>query len=140
VPRRMADRLDRRVIIVRAMRVRRRDCLRLFILAAILLLSGATLRQDARANHDARGGHIDQISIDTGPPGPMRPLITNGKPAVGDAMGTPSPMPKATTRPTQAMRPASAATASTTIGEIPTAIRCLTGRWTALRTTAARCP
>jgi len=66
------------------MRVRRRDCLRLFILAAILLLSGATLGQDARANHDGRGGHIDQVSIDMGPPGVAIDVEGNGRPAVGD--------------------------------------------------------
>ncbi|HLC28471.1 MAG TPA: hypothetical protein VJL07_03390 [Dehalococcoidia bacterium] len=69
---------------MRAMRVRRRDGLRLFVLAAILLLSGATLRQDARANHDGRGGHIDQVAIDMGPPGVAVDVEGNGKPAMGD--------------------------------------------------------
>jgi hypothetical protein len=30
---------------------------------------------------------IDQISIDTGPPGPLRALVTNGRPAAGDRDG-----------------------------------------------------
>lgn len=61
--------LDRRVIIVRAMRVRWRDSLRLFVLAVAPLVFGVALRQDAGGFHDPRGGHIDQVAIDMGPPG-----------------------------------------------------------------------
>jgi hypothetical protein len=63
----------------------------LFVLAAALLLLGATLRQDASANHDERGGHIDQVSIDMGPPGVAVDVAGNGKPAVGDRDGNSVP-------------------------------------------------
>ena len=50
---------------------------------------GTSPANDEGGASPSSGGEpsIDQISIDTGPPGPMRPLVTNGRPATGDRDG-----------------------------------------------------
>lgn len=62
----------------------------LLALSALLLISvlARPAPQSARATHDPGGGsHIDQISIDMGPPGVATGVTSNGLPAVGDRNG-----------------------------------------------------
>jgi len=65
--------------------VRRRDCLRFLVFAAAPVFVILTLQgENADGFHDPRGGHIDQVSIDMGPPGVAVDVEENGKPAAGD--------------------------------------------------------
>ena len=56
-------------------------------LVLLLLVVIAWQRQGTHATHDGTGGHIDQISIDVGPPGVAQGVTANGLPATGDRDG-----------------------------------------------------
>ena len=62
-----------------------RTCFLGFLLAVAAVAVG--LVQVSEAGHDGTGAHIDQISIDAGPPGVAQGVDANGRPATGDRDG-----------------------------------------------------
>jgi hypothetical protein len=57
---------------------------RFLVSLLILIVLGWQAHDDARAIHDGSGAHVDQMSIDMGPPGVATGVEGNGTAAIGD--------------------------------------------------------